>query len=182
MWLLLEVNRRGDDVNALVIYDSEFGNTERIARAIAEGLGERYAVRAAPVSEAIQPMSETLDLLVVGGPTQKHGMSPNLHEFLDGLSRRSLRGVRAATFDTRYRMSRLLSGSAARQAAGRLRRAGCHLVSEPESFFMERDVPPQGEKRRHGMEQLEPGEVERAREWARGLAATAERGDRPKES
>ena len=31
---------------------------------------------------------------------------------------------------------------------------------------MERDVPPQGEKRRHEMERLEPGEEERAAEWA----------------
>jgi hypothetical protein len=39
----------------------------------------------------------------------------------------------------------------------------------PESFFMERDVPPQGEKRRHEMERLEPGEEERAAEWAASI-------------
>ncbi len=83
----------------------------------------------------------------------------------------SLRGVRAAAFDTRYQMTALLSGSAAGQVAGRLRRTGCHLVVSPESFFMERDVPPKGERRRHELERLEEGEVERAAEWGRRIAA-----------
>ena len=111
------------------------------------------------------------DLLLVGGPTQRHGLSPTLRAFLDALPRGSLRGVGAATFDTRYHMTALLSGSAAGQVAGSLRRTGCHLVAAPESFFMERDVPPKGEKRRHKLERLENGEVERAVEWGRRVAA-----------
>ena len=68
-------------------------------------------------------------------------------------------------------MTALLSGSAAGQAAGHLRRTGCRLVVSPESFFMERDVPPKGEKRRHELERLEDGEVDRAVEWGRRIAA-----------
>ena len=37
-------------------------------------------------------------------------------------------------------MSRFLSGSAAKQAAGQLRRASCRLVAPPESFFVEREI------------------------------------------
>jgi hypothetical protein len=111
------------------------------------------------------------DLLLVGGPTQRHGMSPTLRGFLDALPRDGLRNTRVATFDTRYRMAPLLSGSAAKEVAGRLRRSGFRLVAAPESFFIERDRPPNGEKRRHGSEQLEPGELERARAWGRRLAS-----------
>ncbi len=81
-----------------------------------------------------------------------------------------MRGVTAATFDTRYRMARFLSGSAAADAAHQLERAGCSMVAPPESFFVERDRPPQGEKRQHGREQLEPGEIARARAWGAELA------------
>jgi hypothetical protein len=80
-----------------------------------------------------------------------------------------LKDVPAAAFDTRYRMSPLLSGSAAARIASRLKRAGARLVIPPESFFMERDVPPQGTKRRHAMERLEQGEEERATEWAASI-------------
>lgn len=72
----------------------------------------------------------------------------------------------AAAFDTRYRMSRFLSGSAAAGIAHRLKREGARLIVPPESFFMQRDVPPQGEKRRHEMERLEPGEEQRVVDWA----------------
>jgi flavodoxin len=158
-------------MEAVVVCDSTFGNTARIAQAIARGLGERVSTRVVPASAAIEAPFEAPDVLLVGGPTQRHGLSPAVLAFLDSLPRGSLRGVRAATFDTRYHMTALLSGSAARQAAGSLRRRGCNLVVSPESFFMDRDVPPKGERRRHELEQLENGELERAEEWGRRIAA-----------
>jgi hypothetical protein len=103
-------------------------------------------------------------------------MSPGLGAFLEALPRRSLRRVPAASFDTRYRMTAFLTGSAARNAAGRLRRAGCQLIAPPESFFMKKDVPPKGERRRHALEDLETGELERAEEWGRSVASVAFRG------
>ena len=60
--------------------------------------------------------------------------------------------------------------------ASRLKRAGARLVVPPESFFMERDVPPQGEKRRHEMEWLEPGEERRATEWAASILELYDQG------
>ncbi|HMN30872.1 MAG TPA: flavodoxin domain-containing protein [Caldilineaceae bacterium] len=158
---------------ALVIYDTKYGNTKQIAAAIAEGLGEEYAVRMAAVAESGPLSPAEVDLLVVGGPTHQHGLSAALDALLDELPRRSLSGLRTATFDTRYHLSSLLTGSAAQQAARRLRRAGCQLIAAPESFFIERDRPPSGEKRRHEVEALEPGEVERAGAWARGLSQRA---------
>jgi hypothetical protein len=63
----------------------------------------------------------------------------------------------------------LLSGSAAGVVARRLGRAGCHVVAAPESYFIKRDRPSAGEKRRPDSEQLEAGEGERAAAWAVGL-------------
>ena len=163
-------------MQAVVIYDSQFGNTKQIAQAIARGLGEHGSVEVLAASEVVGRPPVHPDLLVIGGPTQRHGLSPTLRAFFDALPRQSMGGARAATFDTRYRMAPLLSGSAANQAAGRLRRAGCRLVAAPESFFVERDRPPEGEKRRHGLERLAPDEVERAAEWGRGLATASPKG------
>jgi flavodoxin len=162
-------------LQAVVVYDSQFGNTLQIARAIANGLGEHGHVEVIAASEAVGRPPVWPELMVIGGPTQRHGMSPTLRAFVESLPRDGLRNTQAALFDTRYRMAALLSGSAASQAAGRVRRAGCRLVAAPESFYVERDRPPQDEKRRHGLERLEPGELERATEWGRALATAAAR-------
>jgi flavodoxin len=157
-------------MQVVVVFDTQFGNTEQIARAIADGIADLGSVDLLPAAGSAGRPRVPPDLLLIGGPTQRHGLSPALRGYLDALPRDGLRNARVATFDTRYRMAPLLSGSAAKDAAGRLRRSGMRLVAAPESFFIERDRPPEGEKRRHGSEQLEPGELERARAWGRRLA------------
>jgi flavodoxin len=158
-------------MQVVLVYDTQFGNTEQVARAIAEGIADHGSVDLLPAATSAGRPLAPPDLLLIGGPTQRHGMSPTLRGFVDALPRDGLRNTRVATFDTRYRMAPLLSGSAAKEVAGRLRRSGFRLVAAPESFFIERDRPPDGEKRRHGSEQLEPGELERARAWGRRLAS-----------
>jgi flavodoxin len=153
-------------MNILIVYDSQFGNTERIARAIAGRLESARLLRA---EEAEARDLTTCDLLIAAGPTQRQKTSPAMQAWLERLPRGVLKDVPAAAFDTRYRMSRFLTGSAAASIASRLKRAGARLVVPPESFFIERDVPPTGEKRRHEMERLEPGEEARASEWAAGI-------------
>jgi flavodoxin len=156
-------------MRVLIVFDSMFGNTERIAWAMGAALASQATVAVKRVADVPVADPATFDLLIVGGPTQRHGASPALAAWLEGLGRRTLSGVPAAAFDTRYRMSPLLSGAAARVVARRLRRAGCRLVTAPESFLIERHQPPPGEQRRHDVERLEAGEVERAGAWAVGL-------------
>jgi flavodoxin I len=153
-------------MNALVVFDSMFGNTEQLARAIADVLGSRFSVclERADQIRAIDP--DGIDLLIVGGPTHRQKMSASLQAVLEATPRGALKGLKAATFDTRYRMSAWLSGSAGQRIARHLRRLGARLVVPTESFFMERDFPPEGHKRRHNLERLEAGELERATEWA----------------
>jgi flavodoxin len=146
-------------MNALVVYDSKFGNTELIARAIGSALRDHAAVEVLPFAQ-VERIPEGLDLLVVGGPTHAHGVDPALKSFLDGLPSEEIKGVGAAAFDTRFRMPVLIYGTAARGIAKRLDRKGAWLVVAPESFFVE-----------HGEGPLAEGEVERAEEWARQLAS-----------
>jgi flavodoxin len=157
-------------MEVLIVYDSQFGNTERIARIVADtATDQRATARLLRIAEADAPELVACDLLIVAAPTQRQKTSPAMRAWLESLPRGSLKEKPAATFDTRYRMSRLLTGSAAERIASRLKRTGASLLVPPESFFIARDVPPQGQKRRHELERLEQGEEEHASTWAAGL-------------
>jgi flavodoxin len=158
-------------MKTLVIFDSQFGNTERLAEVIARRLGGEAPLWAADGAARAALQQRDWDLLVIGAPTQNHTVSPTMRGLLQGTPHDTLVDAHVAVFDTRYRMARFLSGSAADWVATRLTRAGATLVVAPESFFVERDAPPPGEQRRHDHERLEAGEEERAQAWAHALAA-----------
>jgi flavodoxin len=151
-------------MNTVVVYDSQYGNTERIAQAIADTLrafGQAQAVRVDPA----HPVSfQGVDLLILGSPTQ--GFRPTLAmQFLLGnVSFQALRGLAVACFDTRIR-GRLWKSSAAPRMARQLRTMGVEPIIPPESFFvnaMKKEGP------------LLAGEVERAATWARMLLTKAQ--------
>jgi menaquinone-dependent protoporphyrinogen IX oxidase len=144
-------------MNTLVVYASRQGNTEKIAYAIAAGLRRGGSVLVFPISEAPVAIPEDVTLLVIGGPTEAHGMTKPVDEYLDRLS--GLSGQLVAAFDTRLRMAKFLSGSAAVGIANKLRRARANRIAEPASFFVAGQVPA-----------LEPGELERAEAWGLALA------------
>lgn len=159
----------------LVVYESSVGNTQRIARTVADALAVEGAVELISVDDDLPSLDE-FDLLVVGAPTHMHGLSSRLSQKAalehQGRSGRVGIGVRGwldelpllgmpavAVFDTRAHKAEALVGSAAQGIVKRLRRRGYRLAAEPRSFFVER-AP--------GL--LEDGELERAQEWGRALA------------
>jgi flavodoxin len=157
------------DLNTIVVFDSLHGNTERVAHAIGEALAAQGEVRILRTTEV--PPGASADAWVVGGPTHNHGISKPLASLVKGMPGGSLRGVPVATFDTRYRYPRLMTGSAAHSVAGKLRAMGCRLVTVPESFFVQEGPrPPEGGKPLAESEHLEDGELERARSWGAQLA------------
>ncbi len=146
-------------MESLVVYDSKFGNTKKVAEAIALGLQAHGPVRLLGLDRLPPQELGPIDVLFVGGPTQSHGMSARMRQFIDALQTRAATHVMAVTFDTRFRMPAVISGSAAKTIARRLRRAGVRMFAPPESFFVTRSIP-----------ELEKGETERAAAWARSLA------------
>ena len=143
-------------MNILIIYDSVFGNTSHIAEAIAETLKGHCHVQLTAVDEADRFDLKTMDVLIVGCPTQRHGLTSGIRAYLDKIPRGTLEGLMAAAFDTRYRMSVWISGSAAWSIGRHLQRCGASLVLPPESFFVVGREGP-----------LEEGERERAEQWAK---------------
>jgi flavodoxin len=164
-------------MKTLVIYDSAFGNTQKIASAVGEALGSLEEVSILRVSE-VQPGQLTgLQLLIVGSPTQRFQSTPAISSLLKGLAPNSLRGVKVSAFDTRLTQSNIdetpvlaffvkLFGRGA-YAAGRiadqLKKKGGELVGSSEGFYVE------------GMEgPLVQGELERAQNWAKRILAAAQ--------
>jgi Flavodoxin len=169
-------------MKVLVVYESMFGNTEEIARAIADGLGESFDVQLAEVSDAPHEPDPEVALIVAGGPTHAFSMS-RTNTRADAINRGATEGERdfglrewmaslrsgqhaakIATFDTKIESMRFAPGSAAKGAAKAARRHGYDSAAEAESFYVrEVDGP------------LVVGEVDRARAWARQLATSMTR-------
>lgn len=165
------------------MYESMFGNTERVARAVATGLEEAgVPVRVVDVGVAGPEDLLGCGLLVLGAPTHAFSLSrPATREEAvqrGAAPRRAARGVRdllgmldaayrrrdhrppVAVYDTRVDRMRHLPGSAARRAGRVLRAQGFDVVAR-ESFYVT-DV--QGP--------LAEGETGRARAWGAGLPAS----------
>jgi hypothetical protein len=164
---------------ALVVFESMFGNTRKIAEAIAEGLRTGMAADLAEVGSAPVVLDPEVDLLVVGGPTHAFSMSRQstradagrqgadepaaagigLREWVEQVAAGGARPPVAA-FDTKVIRPRL-PGSAARAARNSLRRAGFRPVAPAENFYVHGTPGP-----------LVDGEPARARAWGEQLAKT----------
>lgn len=149
-------------MNVLILYDSLSGNTQKIAQALAETFHECVPTKLVPVREADLNELQGVKLLLVGSPTQEYYPTPAVHTLLEQIPRGMLQGVIVAAFDTRYRVSRWSSGSAAWSIAEFLQDAGAVLALPPESFFVSAIEGP-----------LEEGEIERAARWATVLCQKA---------
>lgn len=147
-------------MNVLVVYDTQYGNTEQVARAVAGRLGMLGTVRLAPISDGAASDFSGIDLLLIGGPTQAHGVRPSLRAWVNRLPADALQGMALAVFDTRLHWPLFLSGSAARTLAPMLVAKGAHLLVPPESFLVGGAEGP-----------LATGERDRADAWAASLAA-----------
>lgn len=145
-------------MNAIVVYATRYGNTEKIAGAIATGLRRFGAVSLFEVGKAPEVIGKDVDVVIVGGPTEGHRATPAVTSYIDKLAIQGLGGKRAAAFDTRVRWPRALSGSAAGDITKALRKAGAEIAAEPVSFFVDGKLP-----------ELAPGELERAEGWAASL-------------
>ena len=146
-------------MNKLVIYDSQYGNSEKIAQAIAQSISAT-CIRVADVRNADL---DELNLLVVGSPTHGGRATSALDQFLEQIPAGKLSGVKIAAFDTRLSEKdvnfalRLLMKTidyAAPKIARLLVSRGGKQISSPQGFIVKGKEGP-----------LVIGELERARLW-----------------
>jgi hypothetical protein len=163
-------------MRALVIYESMFGNTQRVAEAIGRGLAARVAVDVLEVGRAPLQLEDDVDLVVVGGPTHAFGLSrertrraaadqapagivstgPGVREWVGCLAPHGGR-LAVAAFDTHVDKT-WVPGAASRKLDRRMRAMGLFVLEAPTSFYVHDTTGP-----------LVGGELERAELLGRRL-------------
>jgi len=165
-------------MKAVVVYESLWGNTAAIARAIAEGIGPE--ARALSTAEATGTAIADADLIVAGAPVlgfslpsekmrenirANPGKAPAPPDLSHPLMRSWLDALpaghgRSAAFETRIWWS---PGGATSAIARGLERAGYRTVAKRQRFIVTGAYGP-----------LRDGELERARLWGTDLAKAME--------
>jgi hypothetical protein len=169
-------------MRAIVVYESMFGSTKKVADAVADGLASCAEVSVVPVTEAWPAVVDGADLVVVGAPTHVHGLprpttrkgaremaekpgaevrlmpgaerGPGVREWLGSLRRGELVG---AAFDTRMQGSPMVTGRASKAIARLFHRHGINVAAPPESFLVDKTGA------------LVIGELARAKAWGEQL-------------
>jgi flavodoxin len=150
-------------MNTLVVYDSVYGNTEIVARSIAQAIDSEISgeVRVLRVGQVTPDDWETADLLILGSPTHGAMATEAVQALLARMGPQAREGARAATFDTRltWRFLERWGGFAAPKIADTLKEKGWTLAGAPGGFFVK------------GLKKgpLKRGEADRAAAWAREL-------------
>jgi len=144
-------------MKVFIVYDSVYGNTEKIANAIGSAItGD---VEVLHVSKVNLSELKTIDLLIIGSPTQGGRPTPAIQDFLNKIPESSLQGINIAVFDTRMSTKFVgIFGYAAGRIASSLKGKGSTLAVPPEGFFIKGTQGP-----------LKEGELERAAAWAKGI-------------
>ena len=146
-------------MKALIIYDSVYGNTEKIARAMAEAITPPDEVKVLQAGEANPSELASITLLIVGSPTHGGRPTPAVQEFLNKDPKFSLQRINVAAFDTRIQTKLVgVFGYAAGRIANNLKKKGGTIIASPEGFFVTGSKGP-----------LKEGELERAAAWAKGM-------------
>ncbi len=158
-------------MKALIVYDSFFGNTEKIALAIGKAFGNEKEVTICKAVDVKPNMLDGLDYLIVGSPTRAFSPSPAIKSFLKSIPSKQLVGVKVAAFDTRIAMTDKLPGFlrflvklfgyADKPILEGLKKKGGQDTIPSEGFFVLDSEGP-----------LENGELERAVVWVKQIKKT----------
>jgi len=140
-------------MKTLVIYDSMFGNTEIIAKAIANICGAKLVKAADFNLDDIK----NIDLLVVGSPTQAGNPTVLVQKALTKIIK--LDNIKIAAFDTRMPMKWVkIFGFASNKIVKKLQKVNGVIATNPEGFLVSSKEGP-----------LVDGELARAKQWAQAI-------------
>lgn len=154
-------------MKTVIIYDSLFGNTAKIAHAVAKSMNPSNTLIAKAKSFDISKL-KNINLLVVGSPTHGGRPSPAAKQLLDTLLPNSLHKISAAAFATGMRREKQRAflkfvikffGYAAPRIAHALQAKGADIIGTENFYVAGKEGP------------LLEGELERATKWGRQLLA-----------
>jgi flavodoxin I len=144
---------------AVIMFDTRYGNTEKIAQALAEGIrknsmeAESLNIRDVSISTLVE-----YDFVAIGGPTHYTTASEPIKDFLRKLDQANLKGKYGFAFDTR--VDSFWAGSAAKLIERKLKALGLKIV-RPHSSAIVRGAE-EGKKSKEA-ETVETREEKKAR-------------------
>ncbi len=148
-------------MKSLIVYDSGYGNTEKIAKSIGNAIGGDIMVLRP--GEANLSQLESIDFLIIGSPTYAGRPMPPVQNFINRIPESALKDIKVAAFDTRVSAKfAKIFGYAANKIAASLKAKGGTLTLPPEGFFVKGKEGP-----------LNEGEEERAADWARKIVGSS---------
>lgn len=151
-------------MKTLVIYDSYFGNTEKVAKTIHETLKEKHSCKIYKADQFKKEYLKDIELLIVGSPTRAFRPTENLTKLIKDIPHKYMENIKIATFDTRIDENTINSkilpffmkifGYAAKPLEKSLKAKGGVVVNENIGLIVEDTEGP-----------LREGEIERVKEW-----------------
>lgn len=139
-------------MKALLIYDSNFGNTKSIADEIARHLGDD--VKSVSVKNFKRLDLDQVGLIILGSPIVGWKPTEATTALIKSLEGVNLEGIKFTTFDTRVKF--FIHGDAKDEMARALLNRGAVLVVEPEAFYVRGKEGP-----------LFKDELDKAADWAK---------------
>jgi len=149
-------------VKGIVIYDTGYGNTKRIAETIAETLKDSgLEVHLSDVEDVKELYAEDYDFLLLGSPTKIGNMSFAVRRFINGKIKEEWRNKPFASFDTELQGVIEKGGaSAAEKIARKLSEKGLiQALPVLKTAVLEIKGP------------LKEGEIEKTKNYAKELAS-----------
>lgn len=158
------------DLRVLIVYDSVYGNTAKIAEALIAGVDVHDESRIFKAQDAAVTDLTGIDLLLVGSPTHGGTFTEPVKNFLNAIPDQGLNGIKAAAFDTSFsketqgaflKIIISIFGVAAPKIADTLEAKGADVLAAETFIVLDTEGP------------LQDGEIERSEKWARELIASA---------
>jgi len=149
-------------MKTLVVYDSAYGNTEIIARAIGDAIPGDVCVT--KVSEADASDLKSLNLLIIGSPVYAGRATQPIQAFMRSIPDGSISCVNTAAFDTRISgwFARLFGRAAPRMSRTLKAKNGKEALAAEGFIVLGKEGP------------LKEGEFERAAAWAKEIVKDIE--------
>jgi flavodoxin len=139
-------------MKTLIVCDSNFGNTKRIALEIAKTIG--YNAKVISTKDFNESDLNGVDLLIFGSPINGWRPTEATISVLESLKGKIKNELKFSTFDTRVKL--FIHGDAKEKMAEMLHSAGGKRVFESQAFYVKgKDGP------------LLSGELEKAANWAK---------------
>lgn len=156
-------------MKTLIVYDSVFGNTAKVAREIEHALANKADVRCLHVDAADEDALRECQWLIIGSPTRGFVPTKPIQAFIRGLKAEQLQQMHISIFDTRMDVVKVnniiltfmvkINGYANDWMQKQLKSKKVVISGDAGKFIVEESEGP-----------LQPGEMERVSQWALAIS------------